>query len=366
MAFLDVAGRSYESLASDPNLVQMGHNCNHLPLAPTIVEAMVEVLRSGEFRNYAPSFGFEELRSLVVDDVGMPGMDALITHGATEAIYQTMAALLEPGDEVIVSDPAWPHIANFARSLGAKVRALPVYRDGLRYRMSADLIAEHLAGRTRMVAIVDPLNPTGGAYPAEEIRAICALAARTGIYVLHDSTYRDFSPSHESALRHYERAIMAVTLSKSAGFAGLRFGAVVTAPALMEKITAHQISRLGVSVLTQRGAIEAYRCKPRWLPELRRLNDLHRGMVAGGVAKSPGARVLVPDGGGNFVAIDVTQTGRTAEEVVASALGHGFVVRSGVYTSEEFGNRFLRVTTTVPTDAVEKFCAALPAIIAGR
>ena len=51
--------------------------------------------------------------------------------------------------------------------------------------------------------------------------------------------------------------------------------------------------------------------------------------------------------------------------MVVSALQHGFVVRSGVYTSPQFGDRFLRVTTTVPTAAVEKFCAALPGILAG-
>lgn len=363
MAFLDVAGRSYESLASDPNLIQMGHNCNHLPLEPSIVETMIEALRSGEFRNYAPSFGLEELRSLIVTDVGVQGVKALITHGATEAIYQTMATLLSPGDAVIVSEPSWPHIANFAHSLRCRVVTLPIYDDRNAYRMSADLIAAHLTPEVKLVAIVDPLNPTGASYPASEINAICELASRQGFYVLHDSTYRDFSPAQEPALKHSERAIMAVTLSKCCGFAGLRFGAVVAHPKLFEQIADHQISRLGINVVTQRGAVIAYRTKARWLPELRRLNNLHKSLIVNRLASLKGARALVPDAGGNFLAIDVTGTGRTAEQVVASALPHGFVVRSGVYTSPNYGDRFLRVTTTVPTESVEKFCRALPQIL---
>ncbi len=363
MAFLDVAGRSYESLASDPNLIQMGHNCNHLPLEPSIVETMIEVLRHGEFRNYAPSYGLEELRAQVVTDVGVPGAEALITHGATEAIYTAMATLLAPGDAMIVSEPAWPHIANFGHSLNCKVITLPVYDGRLGYRMNADLIAAHLTPEVKLVAIVDPLNPTGASYPTSEIKAICELASRRGFHVVHDSTYRDFTLTHESALKYSDRAIMAVSLSKCCGFAGLRFGAVVAHRKLFERIAEHQISRLGVNVVTQRGAVVAYRTKPRWLPELRRLNNLHKNLLVNRLASLKGAKVLVPDAGGNFLAVDVTGTGRTAEQIVASALQHGFVLRSGLYTSPNFGDRFLRVTTTVPTDAVERLCAALPDIL---
>jgi len=365
MAFLDVAGRSYESLASDPGLIQMGHNCNHLPLEPSIVEAMMDVLRREEFRNYAPSHGLEELRGMVVADLGVRGVKALITHGGTEAIYTTMSALLEPGDAVIVSDPAWPHIANFARSLRCKVIALPVYEDRLGYRMNPEWIALHLTPEVKLVAIVDPLNPTGGAYPASEIEALCSLASRHGFYVLHDSTYSDFSHSHVPAIRYSERAVVSVTLSKSCGFAGLRFGAAVAHPAVFERIADHQISRLGVNLVTQRGAITAYRTRSRWLPVLRQINDQHKRLLVDRLASLRGARALVPSDGGNFVAIDVAGTGRTAEQVVASALQDGFVVRSGAYTSPRFGDRFLRVTTTVPTAAIEKFCAALPGILAG-
>lgn len=365
MAFLDVAGRNYESLASDPSLIQMGHNCNHLPLEPAIVETMIETLRRNEFRNYAPSYGLEELRALVLADVGVKGTEALVTHGATEAIYNTMAALLSAGDAVIVCEPAWPHIANFARSLKCNVITLPVYEDRLGYRMSAELIAANLTPQVKLVVVVDPLNPTGALYPAGEINSICELASKHGFYVIHDSTYRDFSSVHQPALAYSDRAVMAVTLSKCAGFAGLRFGAAVAHKKLFEQIADHQISRLGVNVVTQRGAITAYKTKSRWLPEVRRLNDLHKKMLVTRLASVKGAKVLVPQDGGNFLAIDVTGTGRTAEEVVASALGHGFVLRSGLYTSPRFGDRFLRLTTTVPTSAVEKLCAALPDIVAG-
>ena len=123
--FLDVGGKDWEDLATDTSLLHMGHNCNHLPLDPRIKEALMAAMEAEEYRNYPPPYGFERLRTLIGEGLDLPEAEVLITHGSTDAIYQGLSVILRPGDEIITTDPGWPHIPNFAPGLGASVVEIP-------------------------------------------------------------------------------------------------------------------------------------------------------------------------------------------------------------------------------------------------
>jgi histidinol-phosphate/aromatic aminotransferase/cobyric acid decarboxylase-like protein len=75
--------------------------------------------------------------------------------------------------------------------------------------------------------------------------------------------------------------------------------------------------------------------------------------------------VLVHPSSGNFLAVDVTGTGRSAPDFVRAVLEGGFVIRSGGYTSARFGDAFVRITTTVPPADIDRLCDAMPRIVAG-
>ena len=363
MAFLDVGGRRWEELAKDENIIHMGHNCNHLPLVPDIAEAMIEALQSNRYRNYPPPYGTDELREAIRGDVGIDNTDVLVTNGSTEAIYQALSVILRPGDETIISDPAWPHIASFARTLGSTVVSVPIYSAESGYKLVPELLLRHVTPKTRVIAIIDPLNPLGSSYTEAEIKRICEIAEQRGIFVLHDCTYRDFGTSFVPALQYYDRVVMTVSLSKSCGFAGLRLGALIVRNDLFQTIADQQIARLGVNIITQLGALAAYRTKSTWLPRVLETNMKHQIALKECFDSVKGLKALVFPSMGNFVAADVTTTGFPAEEVVRRTLDAGFVIRSGEYTSERFGQRFIRVTTTVPTDHVDQFCRAFPAAL---
>ena len=364
MSFLDVGGRSWETLAVDRKIVHMGHNCNQLPIHPSINDAMIDCIRSEEYRNYAPPYGLPELRDLIREDLGVPGVDALVTNGSTEAIYQAISAVIGPGDEVIVSDPSWPHIANFARGLGATVISIPIYDWDGPFRLTPDSVAPHITNRTRLIAIVDPLNPLGTAYTGADIESICALADRAGAFVLHDSTYRDYSGNgYSPALLHSERAMVAVSMSKSCGFAGLRAGALLAHPSVFGRITERHISRLGVSWVVQRGAIAAMRTKPEWLPAVMSQNLANQERIKACADALDPLRIVAYPPRANFVAIDVSGVGCTASAFVTAVVDEGVIVRDGVYTSSRFGERFIRATTTVPESDVARFVEALPGVV---
>ena len=364
MEFLDVAGRTWEELALDGKLVHMGHNCNQLGIDPGIDEAMLEAIRRREYRNYAPPYGFAELRALMKDDVGVPGVEAMVTQGASEAIYQAMAAILSPGDQTIVADPGWPHIANYARMLGSEVVEVPIYSANSACKLLPDLVREHLGPRTKLITVIDPLNPLGSSYSEAEIAELCRIAEANDAYLLHDATYRDFAlAGHYPAIRYSERAVMNVSLSKVCGFAGLRIGATLAHPALLARIAEHQVGRLGGNWLAQRGAIAAYRTKPRWLARVVETVRRNQDRLKAAIDGVSGLRAVVSPSSGNFLAVDVADSGLDAEAVTRGALEAGFVIRSGAYTSARFGDRFVRITLTLPEADVERFCDMLPGIV---
>src|SRR3546814_16339025 len=100
--------------------------------------AMISAIDTDEYRNYTPPYGFEELRALMKADVGVEDVDVMVTQGATEAIFQAMSTVLQPGDQAIVTDPGWPHLGNFARQLGAEVIEIPIYGAPSEGKLTAD------------------------------------------------------------------------------------------------------------------------------------------------------------------------------------------------------------------------------------
>lgn len=363
--YLNVGGQRWEDLAQSASVIHMGHNCNQLELDPSIHIAMTAAIDADEYRNYTPPYGFEELQSLMKTDVGVQDVDVMVTQGATEAIFQGMFTILKPGDQMIVSDPTWPHIATFGRQLGAEVIEIPIYSQAAGGKMTADIIRPHMTVRTKLIALVDPLNPMGTSYTEDEIKDICRLVEEYDAYFLHDATYRDFAVNgHFPAIRYSERALMNISLSKICGFSGMRVGATLAHPKLLRRIYERQINRLGGNWIAQRGAIAAYKSKDVWRPKVLSVNRSNQQVLKDCLDKIEGMRVLAYPSSGNFLAVDVSGTGCTSEEVVKAVLDSGFIVRSGGYTSPRFGDQFIRITTTIPPEHIDKFCAAAPATIA--
>lgn len=362
MNYLTVGEKTWEELVLDPALMHMGHNCNQLPTSPDIDQAMIAAIEARQYRNYAPPHGFEELQELVRKDLGADGLAVLITNGSTDAIFQAILAFVRPRDDVLMTDPSWPHAGNFARALGAHIIEVPIYRRETDYKLTPELLRQAITPKTKLIDLVDPLNPLGSSYTAAEIRAICDIAAQRDIYVLHDSTYRDFADEHFPAARYYDRAIVTYSLSKGCGFAGLRLGALVANVKTMEQVRAAHVSRLGVSWIAQKGAIAALRHKPLWFPSIFNLQREHQRMIVESASTIGGVDPIVYPSQGNFVALDVSQSGLDPETLVRGMLEHNIIIRSGAYTSTRFGDRFVRVTTTVPTEYVQAFSRAFPKV----
>jgi len=363
------AAPSFEALLARPGLAWMGQNTTHLEPPPEVVAALLDSTRRHEFQWYAPALGFEELRELIVADLGLPGRAVMITDGAVGGLHHICTSLVSGLSRLITTDPGWPWPGRFVALAGVPVTAVEVYSAEQGYRLSAAALAEVIEPRS-LIYLIDPLNPLGSSYGRDELAAIVALARATGATIVHDCTYRHFADGHTLVAELYPEATLTTySFSKWLGLAGLRIGAVVGDPALLDRLTATPSNPLGANIQAQRAAIAGLKVKEPWLRELRATNRANQRVVTEAVAGSGLGHVLVQPSQGNFLAVDVSgpdeSSGWTADQVCAALLDHDVFIRSGTYQSPGFGERFVKVSTSVPPAWAERFAAAWAALDPG-
>jgi aspartate/methionine/tyrosine aminotransferase len=352
------AAPSFEALLQRPNLAWMGQNTTHLEPPAEVVTALLDSTRQREFQFYAPALGFTELRELIVADLGLAGSTAMITDGAVGGLHHICTALAPGLSRLITTDPGWPWPGRFVELEGVPVTAVEVYSAAAGYKLSAAALAAVIEPGA-LLYLIDPLNPLGSSYDRDELEAIVEVARAHGAIVVHDCTYRHFADGHTLVAELYPEATLTTySFSKWLGLAGLRLGAVVGRPELLDPLAATPSNPLGANIQAQRAAIAGLKVKDPWLRRLRQVNRRNQQIVTQAVERSALGRVLVEPSQGNFLAIDVSGPGWTADRVCAALLERDVFIRSGTYQSPAFGDRFVKVSTSVPTAWAERFAAA--------
>ena len=346
--------------AHHDEIAWLSQNTNHLVPKEIIRSALESAVRDRRFEGYPLATGDPELLEAIAKDFGAPGLTPFLTGGGTEALYMTTRALLSPGDEVIASDPSYLIIHRFVELCGAAPKNLDIYAPP--YRLSVDRIQEAVGPRTRMILLIDPLNPLGSGYPREEVRAIAELAHDRHLLLLNDVTYRDFSDGHALAAEFApEETVTVWSVSKNCGLAGLRLGGLLARPELLKTITRFNTNDLGVNVLSQAAALAALRTKSQWIGAVVRQTRANGARIRDVVAGVPGATLPVYPSRANMMVIDIAPTGVSPDAVQDEMLRHhGVFVRAGNYLSPKHGGRFVRVSFSNPPADIERFAAAFP------
>jgi aspartate/methionine/tyrosine aminotransferase len=165
--------------------------------------------------------------------------NVLVTVGAAQANSMVAATLLRPGDEVVVVSPGYRQIWGLARSTGCTVRELRL-RPERDWRPDLDELDSLVGPRTRLVAVVNPNNPTGIAFTADEMSRIVAACERVGAWLHADEVYhgteRSGPPETPSFWGRYSRVVCTNSVSKAYGLAGLRIGWAVADPNTIEDL----------------------------------------------------------------------------------------------------------------------------------
>ena len=353
----------FEDVFMDKDMIWMGQNTNHLH-GDIIADAMASCVREKEYSKYPPPEGFSELRQLILDDLGFDNCEVLLTAGATASLYLCMQALIEPGDNVILSDPGYFIIGDFANRFANDVRYVPIYNEECGYKLTPKLLRENMDENTKMVILIDPLNPLGSAYTEEELKEFAKIAIENDIYLLHDVTYKDFAREHFHAENYAPGQTLTIySFSKIFGMAGLRIGSVVSSKVIIDVIKNALVNDLGVNIIAQYGAIAGLKSKDEWKDEIREISFNNQKLIKETVDGIDGVFLPVYPSDANMMAIDVSGAGIDPKELSNYLFKKGIFAREGEYTSELFGDRYLRVSFSIPTEEVKVFCDEFPKAI---
>ena len=354
----------FDTLVKTPGLKWLGQNTNHAPAHPAVIAAITRCAQNEEFHAYAPPLGLEELRTGILADFGLPDLSALVSDGAVASLYHACHTLLSPGDEFITTDPTWNWPMAFARAVGATVKQIPIYGAEYGYRLDPARLAAAVGPKTKVIYIVDPNNPLGCVCTADEMAAIVQIARDADAFLIHDCTYRHFAYEHYLAAKLApERTLTIYSFSKWLGLAGLRVGAIITHPDIAERLAASPPNNLGSSILAQRAALAGLAIKAEWFPRVLQEQRDNQALIKAATDAIPGLEMPVYPSHGNFIVLETQSAGVRPEALVAAYAEHKIMIRQGAYHTPTFGDRFVKVSVTVPREWVEDFVSLLPAMV---
>lgn len=303
------------------------------------------------------SYGGSGLRAALADRwTGGDVRPVMVTHGSSEAIYLVMHLALEPGDEVVVVDPAYQQLHDIAAWRGVKVTRWPLLAaDGFRADLPA--LRELARSRPKMIVVNFPHNPTGRSVTPEEQSQIIEIAAEAGAWLVWDNAFGELTYTADPLplpLARYDRSICFGTLSKSYGLAGLRVGWCLGPEELLARMALlRDYIALYVSPVLEFFAEQAVRHADRIVGMQREHAAGNRQRLLDWAAARPGQVRLAPPDGGVAAFVEFPQHGdvtdlcrRMAEEervllVPGSCFGDSYAgcVRLG------FGGSVTELTT---------------------
>ncbi|MFZ0357031.1 MAG: aminotransferase class I/II-fold pyridoxal phosphate-dependent enzyme, partial [Nitrososphaeraceae archaeon] len=188
--------------------------------------------------HYTQTTGVPILRKSIAKKRSVKEENVIVTPGARFAVFSAMVSALSVGDEVIISEPAWPAYRDCANFIGVKVKAV---RTNVHQNWDLDLsqLEQMITPNTKMIVLNSPNNPTVKIVCQQQIDAVLALAGKNDIYVLSDEVYSMYSyVPYKSILDfEYNKSIMVSSFSKSHAMTGFRVGYAISGKDIIDKIS---------------------------------------------------------------------------------------------------------------------------------
>jgi methionine aminotransferase len=233
------------SLATEYKAVNLGQGFPDFPMNEELIALVNQAMKNG-FNQYVPMQGYLPLRETIAEKVEIlygtginPDTQITITPGGTYAIYTALTAVLQPGDEVIVFEPAYDsYIPNIEIN-----GAIPVLIDLKfpEYRIDWNIVRSKISPRTRMIMLNSPHNPTGSVLTEEDISELRALVQGTNIIILSDEVYEHLifdNIPHQSILRYpdlLERSFVCFSFGKVYHCTGWKLGYCISPASFMKE-----------------------------------------------------------------------------------------------------------------------------------
>ncbi len=357
----------YTELANRHEAVNLSQGFPDFDGPAAIIEAAVAAMRAGH-NQYAPSPGLPALRRAVAAKVerlyGLspdPQDEVTVFCGATEAIFSTIMALVEPGDEVVLIEPAYDSYAPSVAMAGGTVRWVPLDPDDL--SLDLDALAAAMGPRTKLVVINTPMNPTGKVFDVGELAAIGELARRHDAFVVCDEVYEHLTYGgrvHTPAATLdglFERTVTISSTAKTFSMTGWKVGYAVAPPALSRAIRmSHQFVTFCTPMPFQHAMAAAIDGSDDFYPELLAEYDERRRLF-GAALEAAGFRIVPPQGT-YYVMADITPLGVDDDVEFCRMLPERFGVAaipvSAFYRERRMGRHLVRFAFCKRTEVLER------------
>ena len=340
---------------------------------PHVIDAVKDALDAG-YTKYTDSQGILPLRQAICDyterKLGFrPDLSQVAIMPANSVIDFTMRSVVNPGEEVVFSDPGFAVYIAVASYLGIKAVKVPV-REENDFRLNPDDLLPKINDNTRLIIMTSPQNPTGGVMTEAEIRRVAEIAREKDVYLLSDEIYaenlydggRHYSPSCLDQCR--ERTIILSGFSKGHSMSGFRLGYAIGPSELIAKM-----SQMLETVYTclppfvQYAGIAALNTPPELMKERNDRYQKLRDLMVARLNELPGVTCTVPKGA-IYAFPNITGTGLTSKEFAQLVLEKaGVAVVPGTCFGDA-GEGYVRLCYVRDEETIEEACAAMKRVLA--
>jgi aspartate aminotransferase len=277
------------------------------------LETPKEILREiknfkGKILSYTNSLGVLETRKAwqkYYKDLGINFdiSEIIVTMGGSEAILFALAAICDPGEEVIVFEPFYSNYNGYASILGVRLKPVRTFAKNGFHLPPKKEILKKITKKTKGILICNPNNPTGTVYEREELKMVAKIAKEKNLFVLSDETYREFvydGKKHYSMMEFPEiqdRVILLDSVSKRFNACGARIGSLASKnKKVIEGVTKFAQARLSPPMLEQLAVIPLLKNSKKYTRKIVKEYKKRRDVVFQALQKIPGVFCVKPSG----------------------------------------------------------------------
>ncbi|MDE6290801.1 MAG: pyridoxal phosphate-dependent aminotransferase [Muribaculaceae bacterium] len=340
-----------------------------LPTPPQAFEALKNIDR--EVLEYSPSDGLPSLRAKLKEyyhrfNIDVDVEDIIVTSGGSEAVLFSFMACLDPGDEIIVPEPAYANYMAFAISAGAKIVSIPSSIDKGFALPPIEEFEKLITPRTKGILICNPNNPTGYLYTIKEMMQIRDLVKKYDLFLFSDEVYREFcytgapyvSAFHLPGIE--ENVVLIDSVSKRYNECGIRIGALITKnKELRANVMKFCQARLSPPLIGQIIATASVDASREYMLDVYNEYVARRNFLVDGINKIPGCYSPIPMGAFYTVAsLPVDDADKFCEWCLKEFSYEGATVfmapASGFYTTPGAGRNEVRIAYVLNREELGK------------
>lgn len=353
------------ALAQKHDAINLAQGFPGFPADSRIFEFTYRAMLDGE-NQYAPMSGHPPLNHFLCKQLNdqnnthfEPGKNLTITAGATQGIFTAITALIHPGDEVIVFDPAYDCYKPAIRLAGGRVRALPLDRN---FAIPWDRLKDALTPRTRMILINTPHNPGGRLLTKTDWNRLAKLTENQGTYILSDEVYHEMTfdgHRHHSALACPDlqnRVLATYSFGKTFHITGWKVGYIAGSSELMTEFQKiHQFNVFSVHRPSQIGLLNYMQEEPNARREIAPFYQQKRDVLTKALADTP-LRPL-PCHGSYFSLFDYSALSTEADTEFAPRLTREFGVATvpiSVFYDDPPAQNIIRICFAKSNDTLQQ------------